>query len=131
VIRPLGAQPIDRNRGHAEALTLAPPRRDPKALLAPQALHPLAVHHPAQLDQPRVRTAISPARALGSDLAQRSTQRVVVAGENRLAALRGPVLADHPACPALADAKPIAQHRDRPAPTGWAHQFPFATSLSA
>src|SRR5439155_1255046 len=32
---------------------------------------------------------------------------------------------------ALADIQTVAQHRDRLAPAGWAHQFPFATSLSA
>ena len=41
------------------------------------------------------------------------------------------MLTDHPACPALADAETIAQHRDRPAPTGWAYQFPRETSLNA
>jgi len=37
----------------------------------------------------------------------------------------------HPARPALADAEPVAHHRDRSAPTGWAYQFPFAISLNA
>jgi hypothetical protein len=45
--------------------------------------------------------------------------------------LRGAVLADHSACPALADAEAVAQHRDRPAPAGWAYQFPFAISFNA
>ena len=39
------------------------------------------------------------------------------------------MLPNHPASPALADTETVANHRDRPAPTGWAHQFPFATSF--
>ena len=41
------------------------------------------------------------------------------------------MLADHPARPALADAKTVAQHRDRLAPTGRAYQFPRAISFNA
>jgi hypothetical protein len=41
------------------------------------------------------------------------------------------MLPHHPARPALADAQAVAHHRDRPAPTGWAYQFPFAISFSA
>jgi hypothetical protein len=36
-----------------------------------------------------------------------------------------------PACPTLADAKAVAKHRDRLAPTGRAHQFPLAISFKA
>ncbi len=64
------------------------------------------------------------------DVSERWACRVV-AGGDRFAALRGPMLAPHPARPALADVEPVADHRDRPAPAGWAHQFPFATSFSA
>src|SRR3954451_4153994 len=131
VPRPLGAQPIGRNRGLAETLALAPPRRNPQALLAPQPLHALAVNHPALIDQLRVRAAVSPPGPPNGDLTQRGSQRPLVAGDDGFTALRGPVLADHPAGPALADAETVTQHRDRPTPTGRAHQFPRATSLSA
>ena len=78
-----------------------------------------------------MRAAVAPARTLPGELAQRRTQRLIVGPNNRLAALCGAVLTDDPAGPALADAQAIAKHRDRPAPAGWAHQFPFATSFSA
>src|SRR3954451_23258272 len=68
VPRPLGAQPIGRNRGLAETLALAPPRRNPQALLAPQPLHALAVNHPALIDQLRVRAAVSPPGAPNGDI---------------------------------------------------------------
>jgi hypothetical protein len=41
------------------------------------------------------------------------------------------MLTDHPTRPALADAEPVAQHRDRSTPAGWAQKFPFAISFSA
>ncbi len=69
--------------------------------------------------------------AICGDLAQRRTQRLVIARARRLAALGRAVLAHDPTRPALADAQTVAQHRDRPAPTGWAHQFPRDTSFSA
>jgi hypothetical protein len=45
--------------------------------------------------------------------------------------LRGAMLPNHPACPALTDAETVTQHRDRPAPAGWAYQFPRLISFSA
>jgi len=41
------------------------------------------------------------------------------------------MLPHHPACPALADAKTVAKHRDRLAPADWAYQFPRDISFSA
>jgi hypothetical protein len=41
------------------------------------------------------------------------------------------MLPDDPACPALADVEAVAKHRDRPTPTGWAHQFPLEISFNA
>jgi hypothetical protein len=78
-----------------------------------------------------VRAAIAPPLALAGERAQRRPQRLIVAGDDGVAPLRRAVLIDIPARPALADAEAVAQHRDRLAPTGRAHQFPFATSLSA
>ncbi len=45
--------------------------------------------------------------------------------------LRGTRLADDLACPALADAKTVAKHRDRLAPTDRAYQFPREISFNA
>jgi hypothetical protein len=131
VIGPLGPEPVRRDRRFAQALAFAAPGRDPQAFLAPQPLHPLAVHAPALADQPRMRAPIAPPGPLHGDHAQRRPQRAVIGSDPRLAALRGARLTDDPACPALADVEAIAQHRDRSAPAGWAHQFPFATSFSA
>ena len=78
-----------------------------------------------------MRAPVAPPRPLGGERAQRRPQRLIVVGEHRLAALRGAMLIDVPARPALADAETVAQHRDRLAPTDRAHQFPFATSFSA
>src|SRR5215210_4574739 len=75
--------------------------------------------------------AVAPPPALPGELPQRGAQRLIVERDDRLAALGGAVLADEPARPALADAQAVAEHRDRLAPTGRAHQFPRETSLSA
>ncbi len=131
VTRPLSPEPVRRNRGFPEPLALAAPPRDSEALLAPDSLHSLAIHGPAQLKQPCVRAPVPPPRSLPGDLAQRSAQRLIVAGDDRHTTLRGSVLTHHPACPALADTETVAQHHDRSAPAGWAHQFPREISLSA
>ena len=78
-----------------------------------------------------MRSPVAPPRALDSERAQCRPQRLIVSSEHRLAPLRRTVLTDIPARPALADAKAVAQHRDRLATTDRAHQFPFATSFSA
>jgi hypothetical protein len=57
-------------------------------------------------------------------LAQRRAQRLIISGDRRLAPLGGAVLGDIPPRPALAEPQAVAQHRDRLAPAGWAHQFP-------
>jgi hypothetical protein len=41
------------------------------------------------------------------------------------------MLANNTACPALADTKTIAKHRDRLAPAGRAYQFPREISFNA
>jgi len=60
-----------------------------------------------------------------------ATEEAAVAAERARGALPPGNLSD----PVLAELRPdveaVAQHRNRPAPAGWAHQFPFATSLSA
>jgi hypothetical protein len=78
-----------------------------------------------------VRATVASPRSLDGERAQRRPQRLIVIGDQRLAALRRAMLADIPARPALADTEAVAQHRDRPAPTDRAHPFPFATSRSA
>jgi hypothetical protein len=85
-----------------------------------------------------VRATVPPPRPVGGERSQRRPQRLIVisdqrpaTSDQRLAALRGAMLTDIPARPALADTETVAQYRDRLAPTGRAHQFPFATSFSA
>jgi hypothetical protein len=78
-----------------------------------------------------VRASVAPPRPLDGKHAQRRAQRLIIRREHRLAPLRGAMLIDVPACPTLADTETVAQHRDRMAPPGRAHQFPLATSLSA
>ncbi len=78
-----------------------------------------------------MRAAIPPPRPLLRELAQLRAQRRVIRRPDRLMTLRGAMLANHPARPALADAETIAEHRDRPAPTGWAYQFPRDISFNA
>jgi hypothetical protein len=89
-------------------------------LLAPQALHSLAVDLPALLAQMMMRAAIPPPRTVHRELAQLGAQRSIVIGTLGLMALGRAVLTHQPACPALAHAEAVAQHRDRPVPTGWA-----------
>ena len=103
----------------------------PQPLLAPQALHTLAVHLPAQLPQMMMRTAVPPPWTLLRELPQLCAQRRVILRALRLVALRGAMLPDDPACPALADAETVAKHRDRPAPADRAYQFPREISFNA
>src|ERR1035437_5688856 len=131
VIRPLGAKPLGRDRRLPEPSTLALALRDPEPLLPPQALHPLAVHLPAQLPQPMMRTTVPPPRPLHREPAQLGAQRRVIIGPLRLVTLRRARLPDHPARPALTDAETVAKHRDRLAPAGRAYQFPRAISFNA
>ncbi len=131
MIGPLRVQPARRRRRVAGPSALARLAGHPEPFLAPQTLHALAVHAPAQLVEVIVRATVAPPRTQPGEVAQHRAQRLIIAGADRLAALRGAVLAHDPAGPALADAETIAEHRDRPAPAGWAHQFPRATSFSA
>src|SRR6516165_3987562 len=127
----LRPQALRRNRRLAQPAALALALRHPQPLLPPQALHPLAIHLPALLPQVMVRTAVPPAWTALGELAQLGAQRRVILTRLGLVTLRGAMLADHPACPALADAETVAQDRDRPAPADWAYQFPLAISFSA
>src|SRR5450755_2532684 len=125
---PLGPQPPGRDRRLPEPAALA--LRHPQPLLAPQTLHPLAVHIPALLTQMVMRATVPPPRPIRRELPQLRTQRRVVLSPLRLVALGRAMLPDHPASPALADTETVANHRDRPTPTGWAHQFPPERSPS-
>src|SRR5690606_22763767 len=78
-----------------------------QTLLAPEALHALAVDAPALLEQAGVGAAVAPAGLLFGDLAQGGAQGGVVLCGLRLVALRGAVLPRHLACPALADAETV------------------------
>jgi hypothetical protein len=64
VIGALRAQPVRGDRRLAEPLALSALLRDPQALLAPHALHSLAVDQPALPEQLRVGASITPPRAL-------------------------------------------------------------------
>src|SRR4051794_21130701 len=131
MIGPLSPQPPGRDGRLAQALALAPPRRDPQAFVAPQPLHTLAVHAVPELTEAHMRAAVAPPRPLGGDLAQQRPQHGVGVDRLRLVALGGAVLSNDSAGPALADTEAILQHQDRSAPTGWAHQFARAISLNA
>jgi len=131
MIGPLGSQAIGRDRRLAQALALAPAGRDAEAFLAPEPLHALAVDGVIELAQAHMRAAIAPPRPLGRDLPKQGTEPLVGIGHLRPVTLRGSVLPDYSACPALADTEPVLEHQDRAAPAGWAHQFPFAISFSA
>jgi hypothetical protein len=131
LIGALGPQPLRGDRRVAEPLALALTLRHPEPLLAPQALYPLAVDLPALLPQPMVRAAVSPPRALLRELPQRSPQHGVIRRAHRLVTLRGAMLTNHPASPALADAETVAQHHDRLTPAGRAYQFPREISFNA
>ena len=74
-----------------------------------------------------MRAAIPPPRAIHGEPAQRG----IVIDALGLIALCRAMLTNDPTRPALADAKAVAKHRDRPTPTGWAYQFPRETSFSA
>ena len=128
---PLRLKPAFRRGRGAGPGTLPRAARDAQALLAPQPLHPLAVHAPALLEQMIVRAPVAPTRPLRGERAKQPAQRLIVARADRLTALGGTVLTDDPAGPALADRQAVAGHRDRRPPAGWAHQFPRATSFKA
>ena len=85
---------------------------------------------------PEARRPWSSRRAGGSGSVLREppqlrAQRRVILSPLGLVALRGAMLPDDPACPALADAETVAEHRDRLAPTDRAYQFPLEISFSA
>ena len=132
MIGPLGPKPLGRDGRFAEPPALAFALRDPEPFFAPEPLHPLAVHLPAQLTQTDgarggTPTAVAPSENFRSSRAQR---RIII-GPHRLVTLSGARLPDHPACPALADGETVAKHRDRLAPAGRAYQFPRAISFNA
>jgi hypothetical protein len=95
-----------------------------KALFAPQTLGALAIDRPAPAAQLVMRAAIPPSRALAGDQAQRRPKRLIISDDGRLAPLGRAVLGDIPTSPALAQRQAVAQHHDRLAPAGRAHQFP-------
>ena len=68
-----------------------------------------------------MRAPVAPRRPIGREPAKRRPQRLIINRQQRLARLRGTMLPDRTARPALADAD--AERRDRSVPTRWAHQF--------
>lgn len=78
-----------------------------------------------------MRAAVPPPRAVHGELAQLGAQRGIVISALGLIALGRAMLPDYPAGPALADAKAVTKHRDRPTPAGWAYQFPRLISFNA
>jgi hypothetical protein len=131
LVRALRPQPLRGNGPVAQTTPLTPALRYPQPLLAPQPLNPLAVYLPALRPQLVMRAAVSPPRTVLRELSQLRTQRRVIPGAHGLVTLSEAMLPHHPASPALADAKAIAKHRDRLAPTGWAYQFPRDISFNA
>ena len=92
---------------------------------------PACVHLPALLGQMVVCASVPPPRTVLGELPQLGKQRRVITSPRGLVTLRGTVLADHPTCPALADAETVAQHHDRPAPAGWAYECRHARPRAA
>src|SRR5690606_34827159 len=131
VVLVLGPQPPGRHRGRPQALPLAPTVRHPQSLLAPEALHLLAVHGPPLLAQRRPCLAVAPAWVTPRERPQLLAQGVVATTAVGRPPLRGAVLSGNPARPPFREREPVLQHADRLAPARRAHQFPFATSRSA
>jgi hypothetical protein len=77
VIRPGGPEPVGRCRGVAQALAVAALGRHPQALLTPQTLDLLAVHHVALPAQHGVRSPVAPSRMAGSEAPQPHAQITV------------------------------------------------------
>jgi hypothetical protein len=88
MIRALCPQPFGWDRGVPEALALSAALRDPQALLAPDALHPLTVDHPTLNEQLGMRPAIPPPRPLARKPAKARPERRIVLSEHRLTPLR-------------------------------------------
>ena len=86
---------------------------------------------PAVSDQHGVRAVIAPSRVLTRDGAKLCPQGVLIRGLPGLPSLGGAVLACYLTRPTLGDAEAIAEHRDRTAPSGRAHQFPLEISFKA
>ena len=78
-----------------------------------------------------MRAPVAPPRPLDGELTQQRPQRLIGLDGLGLVALRGAVLADELARPALADPEAVPQQQDRSAPAGWAQKFPFASSFNA
>jgi hypothetical protein len=70
-----------------EPLALAAALGNPQTLLAPDALHSLAVDLPALAKELSMRTAVTPPRPLAGKLAKTCPQRRVILGDDRLTAL--------------------------------------------
>jgi hypothetical protein len=87
VVGVLGSQTARWNRRVPEPLALAAALGNPQTLLAPDALHSLAVDLPALAEEVGMSTAITPPRPLAGKLAKTYPQRRVILGEDGLAAL--------------------------------------------
>ncbi len=95
-----GAQPLLLTRNYPSAL--ACPHGPSQALLAPDAACALAVDAPAFAQQDLVRGLPTPARVIAGDLAQASSETLLLGAEWPPGlALRRAMLADHTARPAL------------------------------
>jgi hypothetical protein len=72
MIGALRGQALGRHGRVAEALALAPASGNAQALLAPKALHALAVDRPALLARLAMRAPLAPPRAILGDLRSRA-----------------------------------------------------------
>ena len=84
--QPLGPQPLDRHRRVTQPPALAFALGHPQALLAPQALHPLAVDLLTLLCQPLVRPPVPPPRTILQERPGLGAQRRVIRPPGRLVA---------------------------------------------
>jgi hypothetical protein len=90
----------------------------------PQPMHPLDVHTPAILAKKKNRNpAIPKPRPLQCQPVRLGHQATLVVRDRLLIPLTGSRLADGPADPTLEISQPVAKHRHRLAPIGWAYKF--------
>ena len=119
--------------GHMPGRPLAPapstrPRWQPKPLVAPQALHPLAVTQPALAAEQSVDTPIAVTGMTPGEQPQPLPQQQLVRDLPPTVTLRGAMLPRRLAGSALRDPETTLQVHDRPAPPLRGQKFPRDTS---